>query len=215
MLDAVVISDLHLGSFVCRADRLEEFLKTLPKTKRLILNGDVLDSTSARLKKHHWGVLSLLRKLSDQLELVWVEGNHDRDAGLIAGLVGASFVPEYLFPSGNKKVLCCHGDQWDDFIRERPLVTGLAVGAYGLLRLFGRKVAIAVKQNSKMFLRCCDKVRFGAVAYAQNAIVLCGHTHLPESHPDVGYFNSGCWTETPHYLTVSDGHVNLHEYHDE
>jgi DNA polymerase II small subunit/DNA polymerase delta subunit B len=45
-MDAISISDLHLGSNVCRVKELESFLEDIHseklKTKELILNGDVL-----------------------------------------------------------------------------------------------------------------------------------------------------------------------------
>src|SRR5215813_313521 len=100
------MSDLHLGSESCQVRALQTFLDTLPLTRRLVLNGDVLENTEFRLTKHHWRVLSCLRRLSDRLELVWVRGNHDSDAESVAHLLGASFVPLYPFESGGKRVLC-------------------------------------------------------------------------------------------------------------
>ena len=60
--DALVISDLHLGSENCQAKALTRFLEDLregsTQTHSLILNGDVFDSIDfRRLKKHHWKVL--------------------------------------------------------------------------------------------------------------------------------------------------------------
>ena len=45
-------------------------------------------------------------------------------------------------------------------------------------------------------------------------IVCCGHTHLELSRPgEVGYFNSGCWTESPSsYLAVDEGRINHHYF---
>ena len=76
MYDAVVISDLHLGSPNCQAKQLARFLEGVRKgplaAKRLILNGDVFDSIDfRRLKRRHWDVLSELRKLSDDVEIIW------------------------------------------------------------------------------------------------------------------------------------------------
>src|SRR5262245_29455796 len=108
VFDAVFLSDLHLGSESCQVHELQEFIEVLPPTRRLILNGDVLEHTECRLTKQHWRVLSQLRKLADQLELVWVRGNHDCDAESVAHLIGAEFVSEYTFQSGNREVLCVH-----------------------------------------------------------------------------------------------------------
>ena len=93
MLDAVILSDLHLGSGNSEAKRVCEFLERIVEgeliTPRLILNGDVFDSIDfRRLNKNHWKVLSLLRKLSDQIEIVWLAGNHDGSAEIISHLLG-------------------------------------------------------------------------------------------------------------------------------
>ena len=59
------------------------------RTARLILNGDVFDSIDfRRLNKNHWKVLSLIRKLSDHLEIIWLCGNHDGSAEIVSHLLG-------------------------------------------------------------------------------------------------------------------------------
>lgn len=203
MHEAVIISDLHLGSTACRARLIRRFLENLPETKRLILNGDVLDNTESRLPKSHWKVLRLLRDLSGRLELVWVAGNHDHDAAHVAHLVGADFVPEYRFVCFGKVVLCVHGDAFDDFITRRPLVTWVADCVYGLAQRVNRDAAAIMKRNSKTFLHCCKKVRDGAVAMGAD-VVICGHTHFAEA--DDEYANSGCWVdEVGNYVTIDEG----------
>src|SRR2546421_5908660 len=59
MLDAVIISDVHLGSANCQARALAELLDRIASGElpaaRLILNGDVFDSIDfRRLNKTHW-----------------------------------------------------------------------------------------------------------------------------------------------------------------
>jgi UDP-2,3-diacylglucosamine pyrophosphatase LpxH len=218
VLDAVHISDLHLGSDACRARSLERFLEGLPPTRRLVLGGDVLENTAVRLKKHHWRVLSLLRKLSDSLELVWVAGNHDWDAEAVAHLVGAEFVGHHVYESGGLRVMAVHGDEWDDFIRERPVLTWLADWAYWGLQKVSDRWARFAKYNSKEFLRCADKVRAGALRKGMDHdanVVVCGHTHHAEAQECLSffrsYYNTGCWTEpVAHYLTASGGRLALH-----
>lgn len=216
MLDAVLLSDVHLGSPSCQVRPVQQFLETLPPTRRLVLNGDVLENTEYRLTKQHWRVLSHLRKLSDQLELVWVRGNHDFDAESVAHLIGAAFVPEYEFESGGKRVLCVHGDTWDRFITDHPILTNMADWFYLRMQRIGRQFALRAKRKSKTFLRCAERVRRQALDYAQGKradMVICGHTHNAEALPGApAYFNSGCWTDhCCHYLTVQDGVVQLEE----
>jgi UDP-2,3-diacylglucosamine pyrophosphatase LpxH len=224
VLDALILSDLHLGAVSCQVRAVESFLEDMPfSPRRLVLNGDVLESTEYRLTKHHWRVLSRLRKLSDEMELIWVQGNHDSDAESIAHLIGAAFVPEYEFSSGGRRVLVIHGDRWDRFLTDHPVLTIFADWFYLRLQGLSRRMAARAKRRSKTFLRVSTKVRDEAVAYGRKKgadVVICGHTHNAEA-PGAGaapaaglprYFNSGCWTDHHcHYLTVADGLTRLHE----
>src|SRR5438128_1025061 len=100
MLDAVILSDLHLGSDNCQARRVCRMLERIVEgelvTARLILNGDVFDSIDfRRLNKAHWKVLSLLRKLSDQVEIIWLCGNHDGSAEIVSHLLGVTVMDDH------------------------------------------------------------------------------------------------------------------------
>jgi UDP-2,3-diacylglucosamine pyrophosphatase LpxH len=199
---------------------VQEFLDMLPDTQRLVLNGDVLENTEFRLTKQHWRVLSQLRKLSDHLELVWVRGNHDFDAESVAHLIGADFVPEYLFESGGKQVLCVHGDAWDRFLTDHPVVTIIADWFYLRMQRMSRRLAVSAKRSSKTFVRCAELVRMGATEYGKAKrvdVVICGHTHHIEPPSDLGppypiYINTGCWTDHHcHYVTVQEGLVRQEE----
>jgi UDP-2,3-diacylglucosamine pyrophosphatase LpxH len=225
MLDAVILSDLHLGSDNCQARALVEFLEQIDDgrraTARLILNGDVFDSIDfRRLKKHHWRVLSLLRKLSDRMEIVWICGNHDGPAEVVSHLLGVATEEEYVFPSGGRRLLVLHGHVFDEFIDNHPILTFLADTVYRLLQRVDKSHAFAkwAKRGSKTFLRCAGAVQVKAVEYAGRRgcdAVCCGHTHAAREvrGGTVHYFNSGCWTERPcTYLTVADGEVRLHEF---
>lgn len=214
MLDAIVVSDFHLGADSCQVRTIQKFLSELPPTRRLVLNGDVLENTEQRLNKHHWKVLSTLRKLSDDLELVWVRGNHDYDADAIAHLIGANFVSEYEFDSGSKRILCVHGDLWDKFLTKHPIITNIADWIYLRIQKWSRKFAITAKRSSKTFLRCVEKVREGATKYSlvkKTDFVVYGHTHHAELFDN--YCNTGCWTDDRcNYWTIQNGIPELHEF---
>jgi UDP-2,3-diacylglucosamine pyrophosphatase LpxH len=224
-MDAIIVSDLHLGSDNCQAKQLTQFLESLlegnPVAHRLILNGDVFDSIDfRRLKKHHWKVLSLLRKLSDRLEVVWINGNHDGAAEIVSHLLGVSVVEEYVLLSGGKKHLILHGHRFDSFIDNHPILTAIGDFIYHVLQRIDRTHSIArmAKQQSKTFLRCVQQIHDRAVEYARKhgcAVVCCGHTHQAkiDTSSDVTYCNSGCWTELPcSYLTVAEGVTTLHRF---
>jgi UDP-2,3-diacylglucosamine pyrophosphatase LpxH len=211
MYDAIIISDLHLGSDICRVDKIIEFLENLPETHCLILNGDVLESTEHRLKRDHWKVLSLLRKLSDKTDIIYTAGNHDNDASGIAHLIGAEFVPHYILESGDSRILCIHGDKWDNFITDHPVITWFADYIYLFLQYWHSNLAVYLKHNSKTFLRCAQQVKDGALKLAQKMKcdkVFCGHVHMATN--DITYYNSGSWTEEDcHFILVEDGFIEL------
>jgi UDP-2,3-diacylglucosamine pyrophosphatase LpxH len=224
MRDAIIISDIHLGSDVCQAKALWEFLEGIEdRSKKLILNGDVFDSIDMRrLNKHHWHVLSNLRRISDQMEVIWICGNHDGPADIISHLLGITVVDDYEFTTGDKKVLVFHGDKYDKFIDEHPFLTYLADTVYWFLQKIDKThyTARMAKHNSKHYLHNSKKIMDGAIKFAVERacqIVCCGHTHHALEMPgDISYYNSGCWTEWPcSYLSVKDGKVELCFINDE
>lgn len=228
MLDAVVISDIHLGSENCQAKYLVHFLHSVRRgelqAKHLVLNGDVFDSIDfRRLKKHHWKILSELRKIADEMEVVWINGNHDGPAEIVSHLLGVRCADEIVVESGGRKILFLHGHRFDEFITRYPFITFVADRVYNFLQRIDKSHSFAkfAKRRSKTFLRCAQKIETDAVKYAAKLgcdVVCCGHTHLPVANTtgSVQYFNSGCWTEKPcHYLTVQNGVVTVCTYTEE
>lgn len=224
-LDAIIISDIHLGCENCQArtlcrlleDILEKTIAGYPPTRRLIINGDVFDSIDfRRLKKTHWKVLSMLRHLSDKIEVVWTCGNHDGPAEIVSHLLGVQVLNEYMLESGGKRMLVMHGHVFDDFIDHHPVLTWLGDQIYNVLQRVDRRhyVARLAKARSKVFLHCLDKVQARALTYAAKMAcqaVICGHTHRAAAVAGpIAYFNSGCWTEVPcTYLEVGGGQVHI------
>ncbi len=52
-LELAVLSDIHLGTYGCRADEVLQYLRSI-KPKKLILNGDIVDGW--QFKKKYWHV---------------------------------------------------------------------------------------------------------------------------------------------------------------
>jgi UDP-2,3-diacylglucosamine pyrophosphatase LpxH len=225
MLDAVIVSDIHLGSDNCEAKRLCRFLEQLVDgelhTSTLILNGDVFDSIDfRRLKKQHWKVLSLIRKLSDKMHIIWISGNHDGPTEIVSHLLGTTVQEEHVLESGGRRILVLHGHIFDEFIEAHPILTWFSDVIYWLLQCVDRTHSFAkwAKKSSKVFLRCAKKVEDGSIDRARKrgcSAVCCGHTHhaMVEDSRDVHYFNGGCWTEWPGtYLTIIDGQIRLESF---
>jgi UDP-2,3-diacylglucosamine pyrophosphatase LpxH len=225
VFDAVIISDMHLGSENCQARNLCHFLEQIGTgeipTTRLILNGDVFDSIDfRRLKKTHWKVLSQLRKLSDRIEIIWLCGNHDGSAEIISHLLGVQVAEEFILESGDQKILILHGHVFDEFLDAHPVLTWLGDCIYLFLQKVDRwhYLAKLAKRNSKTFLRCSQIIEEKSIKYARHrkcTAVCCGHTHhaMIKTTEHISYFNSGCWTELPcTYLTVAEGKIELHAF---
>jgi UDP-2,3-diacylglucosamine pyrophosphatase LpxH len=227
MLDAVILSDIHLGSDNCEAKRVGHLLEQIEEgeleTARLILNGDVFDSIDfRRLHKNHWKVLSLIRKLSDRIDITWLCGNHDGSAEIVSHLLGVTVRDDFILESGDKRILILHGHIFDEFIDNHPILTWLGDVIYAFLQWIDRthRLAKVAKRGSKTFLRCAKKIEERSIELARRKgchLVCCGHTHAPAAHTEgtVAYYNSGCWTELPGtYLTVANGMVELQSFED-
>ena len=118
--NTVILSDLHLGSDVSRAKAALETLRSI-SFQRLILLGDIFcDLNFGRLKKEHWQFLGYIRKLSNpkrKIDVVWVEGNHDRGlSDVMSHLVGVKVYQEYTWEYRGLRHLAIHGHQFDRFV---------------------------------------------------------------------------------------------------
>lgn len=226
MNDAIIVSDIHLGSNICQSKSLQKFLDNLPATQRLIINGDLFDSWDfRRLKRNHWKILETLRRISKNTKLVWLKGNHDNDAENVSHLIGAAFSNELMINSDKKFFLILHGDIFDKFITNHPILTKIADYFYRVIQYFDAYwntnyyYSSLAKRNSKTFLRCseqiCERAKmYGSIHHAD--FVICGHTHhaMINTNGNVHYYNGGSWTEQNcSYITIKNGQCFL-EYFD-
>lgn len=225
MNDAVIVSDIHLGSSVCQSKRVLELLKHIETgvidVKEIIINGDLFDSWDFRkLRGSHWKVLSKMRSLAKSKHIVWINGNHDGPAEIISHLIGVDFVDEYVLVSENKKILILHGDKFDKFIADHPIFTKMADLIYRAMQKIDASFYLAklAKRSSKTFLRCSEQIMERAKIYAESKnvdIVCCGHTHMimQNEKDKVYYYNSGCWTENPcHYILINKGTASINQF---
>jgi UDP-2,3-diacylglucosamine pyrophosphatase LpxH len=193
---------------------------------RLILLGDIFsDLNFRRLKKEHWQFLGYIRKLSNpkrEIEVVWVEGNHDYGlTQVMSHLVGVRVYREYQWEFAGLRHLAMHGHQFDRFVsRNRVLSTFLSALHLGIQKIsFGKKRMIGfLERFDTAYLRLSSKVARGALLHARSKCaqrVFCGHTHeaLCLNGEGVEYYNSGSWTqEVPTYIAIDYHGVRVHEY---
>jgi UDP-2,3-diacylglucosamine pyrophosphatase LpxH len=205
--DCIVISDLHLGSDVCQAKLLEEFLIwAVEHARELVINGDIFDDLNfKRLTRRHFACLKVIRRNSDRedIRVVWVRGNHDGPADIMSHIVGVEILDEYVFDNGQIQLLILHGDQFDTFIIEYPWLTEIACGLFYLIQKWmPHQAARWIRRISKKWQRNSALIERRATEYARSQgfrAITCGHTHIPLVAEEDGvlYINSGTWTESP------------------
>jgi len=224
-VDTVIISDLHLGSDLSRAAEALEFLQSI-EFRRLILLGDVFtDLNFRRLTKEHWKFLGYIRKLSNpkhNIEVVWVEGNHDHGlAELMSHLVGVPVYEQYAWEYQGKRHLAVHGHQFDTFAVRNLKLQHLGQLIYLWLQKLdftSHRFARYLDRLNTRWLRLSAQVAQGALSYAKQGKaerIFCGHTHVPMAmeRDGVSYYNSGSWVDLRcTYVTVSPEGVKIHEY---
>jgi UDP-2,3-diacylglucosamine pyrophosphatase LpxH len=224
--DTLILSDVHLGAETSRAHDATRVLKE-NRFRRLILLGDIFaDLNFRRLTKKHWKFLGYIRKLSNpkrKVEVIWVEGNHDRGlTDIMSHLVGVKVYQEYAWEFGGLRHLAIHGHQFDRFgVNSVPLnhFGTLLYLQIQRLDLRGKPLARLIDRLNTRWLRLSSKVASGALFHARLYSadrIFCGHTHAAMHQEDNGiqYYNSGGWVDsTPTYITIDEQGVQIHEYH--
>jgi UDP-2,3-diacylglucosamine pyrophosphatase LpxH len=224
-VDTLIVSDVHLGSEVSRAPELLDMLRS-HSFRRLILLGDIFsDLNFKRLKSQHWELLSYIRKLSNpkrRVEIVWVEGNHDKGlSDVMSHLVGIKVYQHYEWYFQGRRYLAIHGHQFDRFIVDNAIVSDLSSFIYLCIQKFDfgkQRFSRCLDRLNTSWLRMSPRVAAGALRFAseQSAdVVFCGHTHEAQhlEGEGVNYYNTGCWTQSPStFITIDDSGVRINSY---
>ena len=207
-MNAIIVSDLHMGSRYFRCQAFENFHNSLPDIDEFILNGDVLDRPHIKLTPFHQLNLERIEQLSLRCKVVWVRGNHDK--GYVPASLGRiEFCRRYTF---DNRILITHGDDFDNVMaRSRVFMKAFRMLHDLRVRLGARPVHVAeYAKKWKAFYRVLrNNVMRNAVNFAAQKgfeAVTCGHTHFAEDIVlnGVRYINTGAWTEFPaHYLYVT------------
>ena len=172
--NTLILSDLHLGAETSHAREATRVLKE-NRFQRLILLGDIFaDLNFARLTKEHWKFLGYIRKLSNpkrNIEVVWVEGNHDHGlANIMSHLVGVRVYQDYEWDYRGLRHVAIHGHQFDGFQVNRLRLSRLGTSLYLQLQKLDFKskpIARLIDRLNTRWLRMSPKVSAGALAHAQ------------------------------------------------
>ncbi|ALJ04066.1 phosphoesterase [Pseudalgibacter alginicilyticus] len=222
-LEIAVISDVHLGTYGCHAKQLLTYLNSID-TKKLILNGDIIDIWQFR--KHYFPKphLRIIKKLIDMategVEIIYITGNHDemlrKFSGLTIGKI--SIVDKLVLELDGKSAWFFHGDVFDISIKNAKWLAKLGGYGYNFLIFLNHYTNWCLERLGKERYSLSKKVKNGvkgAVKYINDyekvisdlAIengydyVVCGHIHQPKQaymenkNGKTMYLNSGDWVE--------------------
>jgi UDP-2,3-diacylglucosamine pyrophosphatase LpxH len=142
-IDLLIISDIHLGTYGCKAKELLNYLKSI-EPKQVILNGDIIDiwQFSKRYwpKSHMRVIVQLFRWLSKGIKITYNVGNHDEILRKFEGFNIGSFELQnkLTLELNNRKVWIFHGDVFDLTMQHSRWVTKLGAIGYDFLILINQ-----------------------------------------------------------------------------
>lgn len=222
-IEAVVVSDIHLGTYGCKAKEITAYLKSI-SPKILVLNGDIIDvwqfSKSYFPKSHFKVIRQILKMMEKGTKVYYLAGNHDEVLRRFVGLsVGNLHIEnKVVLEIDGKKSWVFHGDVFDVVMHHSKWLAKLGAVGYGLLTqinrlvnallmlLGNRKISLsrdiktAVKGKKKITTRFEQTVADLAIKKGYE-YAICGHIHWPEkktisnANGSVMYLNSGDWVE--------------------
>jgi len=220
--ELVALSDLHLGTRHCRAERLLELLDTID-TRRLVLCGDVIDfiDPGPRWPALHTVILERLLTLArDGMRVDLLCGNHDGilRAFLPTRIGDIHLADRLILELGGERVLFLHGDQVDHHCHTHPFLRRVGAGFYdglmygshwvnALSSLWrGKPVSLVAAFRTHLPWAARHVDRFeqacaGLAAEADCSAVVCGHIHVPWQRivtvagKPIVYRNCGDWVE--------------------
>ena len=227
-MKSLLLSDLHIGFKYSRAQEVVSILEK-EKFDRLILVGDIFDIQQLMKRpywdEHHTAVLKKILKIAKRKEVVYVIGNHDYPLYYLqeytSKLAGINICREYKYESGDKTILCLHGDQLQKVSRRIQVVGdyayyfGLSMNKYvnAIRRAFGLPYWSISKWGkdkvktliAKSFNMEADKL--DALEHHQSDFLVYGHTHMP--HVSDTSANCGSFVEIATYLVEKNGVFTL------
>jgi UDP-2,3-diacylglucosamine pyrophosphatase LpxH len=240
-VELVVLSDIHLGTFGCRAKEVLNYLKSIePET--LVLNGDIIDIWQFNkhyFPKSHMKVIKhITNLLSKGKKVYYITGNHDEMLRKFKGfqLGNLEIVNKLILNIDNKKAWFFHGDVFDVTMKNSKWLAKLGGLGYDLLivintivnlfsRLlkrgrisFSKRVKDGVKGAFKHIRNFEDTVAGIAISNEYDYVV-CGHIHQPKMKyisnkqgQQVLYLNSGDWIENLTALEYNEKEWLVYEY---
>jgi len=240
-IDVAVISDVHLGTYGCRANEVSRYLSTIDPSI-LILNGDIIDIWQFSKKywpaQHMQVVKQIMSMLSRGVKVYYITGNHDEMLRRFENFsIGDFHIVNKLIihHNNNKRSWIFHGDVFDVTMQYSKWLAKLGSVGYDMLIYINAFINYISKKLGKGKISLSKKIKNSvksAVKYinsfeetaANIAIekgydyVLCGHIHQPCNREivtpkgSVNYLNSGDWIENLTALEYYNEEWNVYHY---
>ncbi|MBA3034747.1 MAG: UDP-2,3-diacylglucosamine diphosphatase [Gammaproteobacteria bacterium] len=238
---AIFLSDIHLGTRGCQAERLLDFLRD-HEAEYLFLVGDIIDFWVMN-RGIQWSaaqntvVQKLLRRARHGEKIFLIPGNHDEALReyLDMNFGGIQVVGEYIHAAADgRRYLLIHGDEFDQVTRHHRWVAMLGDIAYnGLVRInawlswlrrrFNRpgywSLAGYAKRKVKTAVSFIFDFEDSVIRAARERGVdgvICGHIHSATIREANGitYLNCGDWVDSCTAIVEHlDGRMELIHYH--
>ena len=242
-VDVVVLSDVHLGTYGCRAKELVNYLKSITPNI-LILNGDIIDGWQFTKRyfpvAHMMVIKEIIQFITNGTRVFYITGNHDEMMRRYTDIHMGNFAltDKLVLEIDNKMTWIFHGDVFDNTTKGGAKVLAkLGSSGYNLLIRFNRFINFILKAFGRERVSISKKVMAGvnkAVAKindfeliaAELAIekkydfVICGHIHQPQKkvvetkNGKVTYLNSGDWVEHCTALEYQHNEWRIFEYNE-
>ena len=224
-VEALFISDVHLGS---KGSKASELLETLKKyePEYLFIVGDFIDGWILK-KRHYWtqDFTNLIRKVLSYskkgTQVIYITGNHDdflRNYSPISLGINIKIVNEYVW----NEYYITHGDLYDGIVSMKWLgILGsigyeIAIGIDHFLKKLGHKKSLSkyLKKKVKNAIKFITDFESQLVYQAKERGckgVIAGHIHTPADKiiKDIHYLNCGDWIENNSYIIYNGGKFEL------
>ncbi len=245
VVDVLVISDIHLGTYGCRAKELLYYLKSI-RPKTVVLNGDIIDiwqfSKNYWPKSHMKVVKHIFSWIGKGVKTYYVTGNHDEMLRKFVGLKMGSFriVNKVILDlPGDKKAWVFHGDVFDVTMQHSKWLAKLGAVGYDTLiiinsmanfiseKIFKKgKISLSKKiknsvKSAVSFINNFEQTSADIGISNQYDYVVCGHIHHPEirqisnDQGSITYMNSGDWIENLSALECVNGVWSIYRFSEE
>jgi len=222
-VEALFISDVHLGSKGSNATKALEVLKQY-EPKYLFLVGDIIDGWLLK-RKFRWpqSHTNFLRKImsytKNGTKVIYIPGNHDEFMRSYLDLQfdNIEIHNEYIW----NNTYITHGDLYDGVVKLKWLgILGsigydLAISVDRRLKSWGYKRSLSkylkgkVKEAVKFMTSFEEEIVRQGLKHNCNT-VMCGHIHHPDDKIINGsrYLNCGDWIENNSYI-IYDGEYKV------